>query len=44
MFDLSEESYERGKYKVEQALEVYHKYFSENKTEDIKSHYLRPTV
>ena len=44
MFDLSEESYERGKYKVEQALEVYHKYFSENKTEDIKSHYLRHTV
>jgi len=44
MYELSEESYERGKYKVEQALEVYHRYFGENRTEDIKSYYIKQTI
>lgn len=43
-FELSDESYDRGKYKVEQALEVYHKYFGDKKTHDIKSYYINKVV
>lgn len=44
MFELSEESYERGAYKVEQALEVYKSFFGENRTKDIKLHYLKAII
>ena len=43
-FELSDESYDRGKYKVEKALEVYHKYFGDKKTDDIKSYYINKVV
>jgi len=44
MYELSEETYERGKYKVEQALEVYKTFFGENRTKDIELHYLKGTI
>ncbi len=44
MYELSEESYERGKYKVEQALEVYKTFFGEDRTKDIELHYLKGTI
>lgn len=44
MYELSDESYERGAYKVEQALEVYKTFFSENKTKDVKLHYLKALI
>jgi|TARA_X000000950_G_scaffold17358_2_gene18844 hypothetical protein len=44
MYELSDESYERGKVKVEQALEVYKTFFGEGRTKDIKLHYLKATI
>ena len=44
MYELSNESYERGAYKVEQALEVYKTFFSENKKKDVKLHYLKEFI
>ena len=44
MFSLSEETYERGKEKVEQALEVYKKFFSEDRVSDIDLYYIKKTI
>jgi len=44
MYELSDESYERGAYKVEQALKVYKEFFGENKTKDVDLHYLKQVI
>ena len=44
MYELSDESYERGANKVEQALKVYKTFFGEGRTKDIELHYLKGTI
>jgi len=39
-FSVSDESLERGKQKVERAIEIYRKFYGDNPTEDINQYYL----
>jgi hypothetical protein len=39
-FSVTEESLERGRLKVERAIEVYRKFYGDNPTEDINQYYL----
>jgi len=38
-YTVSQESLDRGRYKVERAVEVYENFFGENPTEDIYQYY-----
>lgn len=44
MFDCSEEFLDRGKDKVQRAIEVWRKFFGPNKTEDINQYYTKETL
>jgi hypothetical protein len=44
MFDCSEEFLDRGKEKVQRAIEVWRKFFGPNKTEDITQYYTKETL
>ena len=39
-FSVSDESLERGRQKVERAIEIYRKFYGDNPTEDINQYYL----
>ena len=39
-FSVSDESLERGKQKVERAIEIYRKFYGDNPTEDINQYYM----
>ena len=43
-FTVSDESLERGKRKVEKAVEVYRTFFGDNPTEDINQFYFNEEV
>ena len=43
-FSVSDESLERGKQKVERAIEVYRKFYGDNPTEDINQYYMYEEV
>jgi hypothetical protein len=44
MFDCSDEFLDRGKEKVQRAIEVWRKFFGPNKTEDITQYYTKETL
>ena len=44
MYPVSEESLERGRQKVIQAVEVYNKFYGENPTEDINHYFFYEEV
>lgn len=44
MFDCSDEFLDRGKEKVQKAIEVWRKFFGPNKTEDITQYYTKETL
>jgi hypothetical protein len=44
MFDCSEDFLDRGKEKVQRAIEVWRKFFGPNKTEDITQYYTKETL
>ena len=43
-FVVSDESLERGKAKVERAVEVYRKFFGDNPTDDINQYYYEDEI
>ena len=43
-FVVSEDSLERGRSKVERAVEVYRKFFGDNPTEDINQYYYEDEI
>jgi hypothetical protein len=44
VFDVTEEALQRGEEKVERAIEVYHKFFGENPTEEISNYIIRGNI